>query len=1520
MPRTRLRAPCSWLLASSLFLATAAQAAPVKSTQTGTTLLNAGATSRIVTLPAEVDPGKAFLVFGLSESSNQPQNGNVSGQLTGRKTLSFERSGSSGVVTINWHVVEFAGGVSVQRGSVALSATTVNVPIGTVNLTKSFPLITVRTTGVDFGSDDFVRARLTANTNLEISAGSVAVLAVAEWQVVEYQDAFVQTGSVSFAAADPSKTVPVASVNMTKSWLINSHKLTSGGTPANIGQKLVRGVIASPTTLTFDRNNSGVGAELTWYLVEFNDATTVRHASQGFLSAENVRNVTLSPAVNPAFSIAAGGHYARGGRSPYNLDDVAGVGWFTLALTSETNLLLSRGFTGATADVGWFVVEFGPEAHYRSIGIDPGVLYSVGSATVALGGSVTDFSGASLPPNVGTGDKLTLDPGGPNQEILYILRRESATRVTVETPAAMNHVSETYSIRRAYNTLQSWESDREGNLVGEGRREVGVAYNDGPFAVGVAIDGSTTDADHYMTLTVAEGQRHNGVAGSGVVVDGGNTLNSEIRVADDFSVVEWLEVKGTRDVSGGTGARVVDATGVRLSHLLVHDNKDGIGLSGTGIPKEATVRNSIVYKNDDNGIQADDPPDTLTVQNCTVYGNGLDGVNDGLGSAVSAVNTISMGNGSEDFDIPAGVQSFNISSDATASGAGSLPNRVSSNQFVSLFPGFEDLHLIPLADAIDAGTDLSGGLSGDIDLEPRPAGASWDIGADELDVATVTVEISSGASQTFTVGDLPTAAEPITLTDGNSPSITAANDIRIRIPASLHMRWDDSVTTVTPIGPGNVDPTVTYEDGGKTLVLDVLSDFLGASVTVDGLKFFNFLATSPAQSLELDVNDDATADASDDKTAEILAGSAATLASDADQVFLVGPGSPSGVPIFVTDGAPASITTVGDIHVVIPMSLSLTWNTSVTPTLSGNAWLNGRLGTISYQATNRPDDTLRIEVVSNFVGGEYFVITGYQFASLTVPGGGSLELEINSASIGPEDLDDKTITLDVLNPVQFFTARATGDAVVGDVKLEWVNPQTGFFFSTKVLRTEEPAPCPSGPNDGAATLVYNDGTVGWGAKDFTVDPGLTHDKTYCYVAFVDANGNDTNFSTGLTVKARPFDATATQVKWAYSMGATSMAAPGIRIEGPALSTVYQVSNDNILHRMNGGPLGGDWPAAWKPYRLSGASQIRPPIYPYAVQTAPAAAFVTSQDGTVYAIDAEVGSELWNQPAGGSVTGAPAGHFSGFHPAGTDLVLFGTRDGGTAANQFRALDRDFGTLVWSFTNSVLQGGTSQNIGPINGGAAVDYHTTGPSPDPTKPRVYFASRKHATITESQDTLWSVEFGGLPTRLWSATTPENIDATPILHGGTVYVGTVQGKVYAFLAETGAPKWLGPYDTMDMGLKGFIFPQFGTNNLLLSTETLLWSLRDNGGSVTKNWDTLAIGMGKPSTPLVVPGTNAVLVGSDNGRLYQLNATTGSVVGFVQLGDGLSGVGAPSFDVANGMILVGSEAGIIYGVAFPLP
>jgi uncharacterized protein YjiK len=51
--------------------------------------------------------------------------------------------------------------------------------------------------------------------------------------------------------------------------------------------------------------------------------------------------------------------------------------------------------------------------------------------------------------------------------------------------------------------------------------------------------------------------------------------------------------------------------------------------------------------------------------------------------------------------------------------------------------------------------------------------------------------ISSAANQSFTVGDGTTAISTITITDNaTTPTITAANDIRIRIPDGMNMVWD----------------------------------------------------------------------------------------------------------------------------------------------------------------------------------------------------------------------------------------------------------------------------------------------------------------------------------------------------------------------------------------------------------------------------------------------------------------------------------------------------------------------------------------------------------------------------------------------------------------------------------------------------------------------------------------------------------------------------------------------------------
>lgn len=234
--------------------------------------------------------------------------------------------------------------------------------------------------------------------------------------------------------------------------------------------------------------------------------------------------------------------------------------------------------------------------NYRSVGTNPGVLYSTGDASVGVGTTnVTFAGGASLPGNVGAGDVLTFT--GAPAETLFILSRDSATQVTLQSPATSSHTNQTYTITRAFNSLGAWETGRGGNLKGENRREVGVAYNDGAFT-GATISGSTTDPVRNMTLTAPQGQSHLGRAGTGVVVDNGASLSPAIQITDDYVTVEWLEIKGGSGVAAHgveLGSGINPANRAMVRYNIIHDT-GGDGVSIGDSDSIADIYNNVIYE------------------------------------------------------------------------------------------------------------------------------------------------------------------------------------------------------------------------------------------------------------------------------------------------------------------------------------------------------------------------------------------------------------------------------------------------------------------------------------------------------------------------------------------------------------------------------------------------------------------------------------------------------------------------------------------------------------------------------------------------------------------------------------------------------------------------------------------------------------------------------------------------------------------------------------------------------------
>ena len=173
--------------------------------------------------------------------------------------------------------------------------------------------------------------------------------------------------------------------------------------------------------------------------------------------------------------------------------------------------------------------------------------------------------------------------------------------------------------------------------------------------------------------------------------------------------------------------------------------------------------------------------------------------------------------------------------------------------------------------------------------------------------ATVTVTIIpliativSAADQSFGVNNLTTAIQTITVTDSGTPVITAANDIRIRIPAGFNMEWDtaDTAATIGGSASGKVSTTVSY-DSNLILVLDVTADFAASeTITISDLSFTNFTAPSSPGYLELEVDN---AGGTEDTDARFIHISSAVLSSAANQSFQTGDAATAATVITITE-------------------------------------------------------------------------------------------------------------------------------------------------------------------------------------------------------------------------------------------------------------------------------------------------------------------------------------------------------------------------------------------------------------------------------------------------------------------------------------------------------------------------------------------------------------------------------------------------------------------------------------------
>jgi outer membrane protein assembly factor BamB len=517
---------------------------------------------------------------------------------------------------------------------------------------------------------------------------------------------------------------------------------------------------------------------------------------------------------------------------------------------------------------------------------------------------------------------------------------------------------------------------------------------------------------------------------------------------------------------------------------------------------------------------------------------------------------------------------------------------------------------------------------------------------------------------------------------------------------------------------------------------------------------------------------------------------------------------------------------------------------------------------------------------------------------------------------------------------------------ISEVTLNFTFPAgaTGANYDGALIARQPGATAPTfAPVDGTAYALGSQPvageTVASNAANFAASPAsvtvtdengsnnvITPSTQYSYKVYT----RDNNSITGAAVVAPPHfslgsAATSTVTtsapggankNWSYKTASTILAPPGL---DPG-NIVVAGSDDFKVHSMNAVTGARNYQPSSPIGTTGDMIQTRPAVISSADSTlAVDVTYVGSNDGRVYAFNANTGVLIWVTPApgspgalvavGGIIQGGIALQLKNFANAGftptTDLVFVGTREFSTTANSVYALNANTGAIVWTFSPG--------NMDAVNSTPVVDYANnviwvTSLSNGATQPSLW----KIDSVTGAGISNFSLgDISGSPTF--------NFD------NKVVYAVKDNGDLVAVRNDTAS--CVNTFSSGATSGTGFPIP-IGTG--LLRNENIFFTTTNGSSTVRKvnfiynlacGGETFAAaggytnpsGIGTISGPMFNPITAAAIyVGSSDGNLYKIDPVAGTVLASRTVNAGVV-IGEPSFDVYLLKLYVGDTQGRIY-------
>ena len=292
-----------------------------------------------------------------------------------------------------------------------------------------------------------------------------------------------------------------------------------------------------------------------------------------------------------------------------------------------------------------------------------------------------------------------------------------------------------------YTSLASAEAGEQGNLVSLDRQlDIECYASAAPDTTQVMFDGWTTDSTRYIRVLTPLSERHDGKWNTSKYYMEHSTTGDPggvLACREEYTIFEGLQIRNTKASPTEFNDCIYTEARITVIKCITRGGYYGINVSIAN----SEVRNSIAYGAVRGGYVRGFAGGSAAAYNCTFIGSQY-GLNTDASVNYPIAKNVYAHGGTACYSNNGGANLLTktncMSSDTTATnnagggGATNCTNNIAhdTNNFTNVTAGSEDYH-IPTGSALkDAGVDLSGQFTDDIDGDTRSG--TWDVGADEF--------------------------------------------------------------------------------------------------------------------------------------------------------------------------------------------------------------------------------------------------------------------------------------------------------------------------------------------------------------------------------------------------------------------------------------------------------------------------------------------------------------------------------------------------------------------------------------------------------------------------------------------------------------------------------------------------------------------------------------------------------------------------------------------------------------------